>query len=76
MAAFDNLERRCVKNKVVVCFKSTIDSYIGESINDATDFIKAAQKICRKLWIVFMDPLKKVANGSPNRFNFLLLSAC
>ena len=61
LVSFDNLEKSNVKNKVTVYFKSTIDKYIGESINDASEFIKAAQKI--------VIPLRKVMTDTNNDFD-------
>ena len=68
VAAFDNLEKRTVQTKVVVCFKSTVDKYIGESINDAGDFIKAAQKI------VIL--LRKVMEEKNNSFDGYFEEGC
>ena len=40
LAVFHNLEKNTVKNKVTVYFKSTINNYIGESIDDAVTSLK------------------------------------
>ena len=50
-----------LKIKLTVFFKSTIDKFIGESINDACEFIKAAQKI--------VIPLRKVMEDTNNDFD-------
>ena len=63
-----DLEKRTVNNKVTVYFKSTVDKYIGESIDDASDFIKAVQRI--------VIPLRKVIDETENYFNGSFEEGC
>ena len=68
LSVFHDLEKRTVNNKVTVYFKSTVDKYIGESIDDASDFIKAVQRI--------VIPLRKVIDETENYFNGSFEEGC
>ena len=68
LSVFHDLEKRTVNNKATVYFKSTVDKYIGECIDDASDFIKAVQRI--------VIPLRKVIDETENYFNGSFEEGC